>query len=506
MLFQSKEMKTKLSYIENLLAGYDDYFYAVFNNLHCYDRENMRTAAAYLSKKVKELNFRDLTAFLTNIEYYSYYLRDTTVFTDTGLNKIQMICPEYFPEILVIGSHSSSGYIRENCVKRLDNYPQYLYHIVYRLNDWVPQVRLAAEKAILSAADKASCKNLLCVCGLMHEMTVRGRYNTKTFAELTELISKRIGNTITENDLHNIQNINDEKLRQNIYRRLFFCNILSHKQAAWLLDNKHNFTPRDYCLRMWLYSIYITKYNISREELIRHTKSKLPVLRLAAVNKLLEDKELWDGAQELLCDKSCSVRSAVAQCLAETSDFDVRAFYISRLPCHTAVLGLGENGCADDEGLLLPLISQDNAKTASSAVSALCKLTGKKHMHLFYSLISDNRLSVSKAAYKAFSVCEGTVATQTAYEEIIKAENNSHQQNRLIKALCQQGAWNAMPQLIRLYPIGNSLIYQSIERIINNPRCYFTGSLRLAEDIISALNETNMPDELRKQIFFCVRR
>lgn len=480
--------------LELLMSGCTEQLYPVLNNLYLYTSGEVRSAAKACTEIIGKRNGRELVQYL-------YQFRN--VYYDRGIKeknykKYKALCGDDFPSVLAAGVCHCNGFIRMNSVKLMAEYPKYLPLMLYLYNDWVANVRLAAEEAFMSAAEKADIAIIALSYAELACLKRSERRNAESLAAAETLLKRRL---TTETDNSAIAKILVEFPQKDcarIFSALLTDKILSAESAEHILSLNKNF------FRYRAMLLYIRNYELSPDKLMGYTNSRTPAVRLLASQRLIELYGLWDGAERLLIDKSKAIRELMQFYFPKLRpETDIAAYCKSELPKPQAIMALGELHCTDEEETFRGYVNSDDAKIAAAGIYSLCMITDDKYSGLYYDMISDPRSETAKMAYKAFVSFNGSKEPSVICEDILRHKDNDVLCRRYAYLLCRpsQGIWEAMPQLITLYSFPNEAVRLKIQNAAEKRSCYFIGSPQCKNEIKEALSRSkDIPAELKETI------
>lgn len=482
------------STLELLLSGYTEQLYPVLNNLYCYTSGEVRSAAKACAKIIGDRNGRELVQYL-------YQFRNTYDYRnlkEKSYEKYKELCGDDFPSVLAAGICHCNGFVRMNSVRLMAEYPKYLPLMLYLYNDWVENVRLAAEEAFLSAMEKADITVIALSYAELVCLKRSERRNAESLAAAETLLKRRLTAEADNKAVDMIFAEFSQKDCARIFSALLTDKILSAESAEHILSLNKNF------FRYRAVLLYIRNYELSFDKLLEYTNSKTPAVRLLASQRFIELYGLWDGAEKLLTDKSRSVRELMQFYFPKLRpETDIVAYCKSELPKPQAIMALGELHCTDEEETLRGYVNSDDAKVAAAGIYSLCSITADKYSELYYDMICDPRSETAKAAYKAFVSCNGSKAPSVICDDILRHKDNDILCKRYAYLLCRpsQGIWEAMPQLIELYGFPNEAVRFKIQNTVQKRSCYFIGSSQCRDEIKEALSRSkDIPEELKEAI------
>lgn len=500
-IFNRSDKKSSLQThkcFENLYEGYDAYLYPALDEMYKYNEEEIRITARLCTKIIGGRNGRELAMLMYILRHGS-----SGKSREKNYGKYKALCGEDFPSLLVAGMCHYDGCVRMHSAALMAQYPKYLPLILYLYNDHVPNVRQVAENAFMTAVKNADIISTALTYTELPPLKRAERRDARSLADAEAALKSRLS-VINEKDVDDIFEKCTENQCTKIFSALISDRVISAKCAEYIFSrHKTFFNERTELL-------YIRAYDLSFDKLSEYAQSRRGIIKQAAVQKLIETYGLWDGAEELLIDKSRAVRWLMQYYFPKLRpEFDIEAYCMSQLPDPRAVMALGELYCKAAENTVYGYALSDNAKAAAAGIYALSKIASDKYDTLYYKMISDPRPSVSRAAYKAFVLCDGSAEPQTVYEDIFSHSDNECLCRRYSSILCRssQGIWNSMPQLIKLYSFPNDEVRDKARRAISRRSCYFTGSSRCRAEIREALlSSEDIPDALKNNIMFQTER
>lgn len=488
-------------YAEDLAYGHKAYLYPALFELYKYDSEEIKTVAKACTDIIGNQNGRELADFLYELRVDSAYMYRNI--KEKSYGRYKEICGDDFPSLLAAGMCHCDGYVRMNCTSQMGQYPKFLPLILCMYNDWVSNVRQAAENAFKQAVQNADIMTIAEASAEVPALRHCGRRENESLSEAAELMRKRLSKELDISSLRTMENF-PESRRQKIYSALISEYLISPECAEYIINNEKG------VIKDRTELLYIRKFDLSRERLTEYLKNKNPVIRHIAAQKLIDTYGLWEGAEEMLLDSTRAVRELIIYNLRKSKpDFDIFAYCRAHLSDPAAIMALGEAYCPEGEEIALEYINSENSKIAAAAVYTLCKVASDKYDKLYYEMMSDPRPKAAKAAYKAFVSCGGSVSPERIYEDILRTSENTCLCRRYAALLCRpsQGIWEAMPQLIKLYGFPDECIRNRVRRTILARSCYFIGSSHRRDEIKEILSHSeNIPETLKNDILFQIER
>jgi HEAT repeat protein len=373
-------------------------------------REVARAAADAVDKLLVTLLPHELaqldSIFRVRSPYLGRYRMEWHKLMPSDLSRLES-CASNSVALLGLASFHSSGYVREEAVRRLDRMSggAELPFLLIRQNDWVQNVREAALRAVTSRLSPSYAVSFAANLPLVTRLEQTERADHRQFVKaiggllkspecrdalLTTLDSpdrlvRRSGFKLavdaTGSDLSSIMEraLSDE----DTVIRLWAARKIASDFAGAVLDKFLALMRRD-------------RFMPVRREALRAFVSRLP-------------ERAPQELRRALLDTHASMREEARYQLRKTENIDVASFYRQALKSdenvglYAAVSGLGESGSASDDTLLIEYTQRESAKVRSAAIKALSRLNGGEHHSTFINALQDEMPGVSREARKALS-------------------------------------------------------------------------------------------------------
>lgn len=492
-----KELQYSHKDLKELIEGKNSHLYYAFCGMNTYNERETELFGKACTRIVGGFGGRELADRL------AFFRAGCYLFNNVSKNDIvrtKKICGGYYPNILAVGMCSSDGYIRMYSAELIADYPQHLPLMAYTFNDWVPNVRRAAENSFMTAVNNADTVSAALAYAELYDLQKAGRRSSNALADAENILRRRLTEEFKPDHADRLaQKYNSERA----FHALISDKVISRECA------KHIIELQNYPISLEL--MYIRNYDIPFEELIEYTNSRKNSLHSAAAQKLIDTYGLWDSAETLLADRVHSVRELMQYYFRKwRPEFDMEEYYKSKLPNPAAIMGLGEIHSTDTEDTALKYIDSENARTAAAAVYALCSYSADKYSEFFFKMLPDSRLKAAKAAFRALMITNAYIPQKTLYENILENRDNSRLCIRYASLLCRPslGIWEAMPYLIRLYSFPEEKVQALVRRAIEKRGQYFTGGDALRNEIRLSLSESEnfFSYSIQRDILFQIER
>lgn len=298
---------------------------------------------------------------------------------------------------------NGSGYVREAAVRALALREDGLEvpFLLLRAADWVPQVRIRAERALIERLVPARAAHVARWLHVHRLLTQRGLYRDRDLdTRISSFLRTEPG---LEAVLANVDSIVPDLRRESCH---FAAEVPAHSRAVLerALDSD------DLQLRTWAVRMLTARF--SREEirptLTRSCTDRIGEVRLAAL------RAAWSGdpwpelpsVEEGLFDRLESIRLlaryvAGQRGLLETAPIYrdmVRRGVDPRLPF--ALAGLAQVGAEEDRALIEPLLGHSSPRVRAAALDAIRRLCGENARELLLTSVASEPRT-SKIAVRA---------------------------------------------------------------------------------------------------------
>ena len=380
---------------------------------------------------------------------YSYYRLHSWRFLAPG--DVRRLAKSQFATSLIgLVSFHFSGYVREAAVQELASQRtgRELPFLLIRLNDWVAQVRAAAECAVRQRLSPEYAPHFLANISLVLRLRECGRLEKELVDDVFALLKRP---ECKEALLACMAS------EHRTIRRISFQLFIEANPATAANTIHYMMADPDAVLRLLAV----------RHILPSITPDELP----SVIEPMLKDRfmpvrreALWalaakrpDAAKEpirrALLDSHVSMRDTARHYLELADVADVRAFYTEALRSGaessvlSALCGLGENGKASDVCLLFDHLVSPRTKIRSAAVYALGRLDAAGNLNTLVGFLSDTKSSVSRQAMKALIPMAREIALEDLEKLVVSSANHHVKHNALLLVL-HTGKWRKLPALL----------------------------------------------------------
>ncbi len=300
--------------------------------------------------------------------------------------------PEFSLILFCIASVNSNGYIREEALNYLIktmNTVSFPF-IFYRLNDWVPEVRQIAERAIVHQLPDVS--DLLIKNYKLVDWLKKVKRN-----DLTSL-HKKILDSLFKDD--KIIPLVDSLKKYDSGQRLYILRHIianKHLTKSHLLDIVND---KYYLIRLMIIkNINLENHQAVFKKLLADKSTKV---RAYTINKIepTNIEEFFLEIQSLLSDQSQAIRAKSRLLIASHRATDFHEYYTKEIKNNIKVgniLGLAEVGTKKDIDLLTHILESSTGRKKAACLQSLSKLDYKQAQNLSFIHIYDRSISVKKS-------------------------------------------------------------------------------------------------------------
>jgi HEAT repeat protein len=431
-------------------AAIPDILFLLFSK----DDDVSTATVSAIDRLLHGLSPKDLTwfdqYFRQRTSGWSHYRSD---WNDLNPSKIKLISksPGFQLSFLALLSFHSSGYIREEALKRLDliDSGDEIPFILLRLNDWVDQVREQATKAIERRITKKYTPNLLSNIFLIAALARYSRYDHASFIEAVHGLIRNI-------ELK--KDVKEALLSDDIYIRRECYKIVLVSDGSYLIEIIEQGTnDSDVIVR----NCVIKSLNrVSDTTLLKKYLQKLendPFMpnRREILNLYMElvPEHSHGKLINVLFDPHPSMRYDARYYLSKTADIDFALIYREAIKNPIGknligiISGLGETGNPNDAELIVNFLQHQIAKIRKNSIKAIARLSAENHLESFFALIRDDSPRVSREAALALLQCKYQSIIQDLCDTLENSDKNHVAKNILFVA-SKLSKWESITYIV----------------------------------------------------------
>lgn len=298
--------------------------------------------------------------------------------------------------VIVFASFNPNGFLRERAVQIMGSLENTLSFIILRQNDWVAQVRLAAEKSF----------NARIMCLAPHELLDALPFAEKIkgskHSESTQVFFDYLTSLEHRKDL--LAGLHSPHIRT---RRLCIHALLDSANYDANLIRKHISYESDPFLRKVIFERLCTLGENVYELAQIFLRDKYPLNRILALQYLYThnplDQTVIYRAVDFLLDKNAMVRALAQKIVGDSkSEFNIATFYRGHLEDATvaAILGIGETGQPSDCMKIEIYLCNNQASVISAVITTLMRLNTEQYSEKVIDLLDHPSSSVVKTAQR----------------------------------------------------------------------------------------------------------
>lgn len=394
---------------------------------------------------------------------------------------------EAYRYVLILGSFHPNGYFREKCVHAMAGQEGMLFWLFPRMNDWVPQVRDAAGRTLERYLEDCGTEELMESLPAFERLKAGCRRAESSMLALERRMEEKISCVLKEMDPGEISGM-EPAVRSALYRTAAHGGLWSFEHMEACLAGE-----RLSCLKRLLAKAILSRPDCTpdrAEHYLRDASSQ--VRRLAVEYRYEHLKTGWPGLERMLLDKGRGVREYASYILERQGRFDIRGYYLGHVKDDRpeyAILGLAEYSRNGNVPALLECMLRPERSILKCTLLALGCQEDFGDGELLWRYLPDDRIELSKAAYLSIRKKGFRFGAGRIYRAYLEA-GDVHQRRYLLNLLLEEGSWERLPCLLRLYR--EEMPRQERVRILAGIRSrsmYAKVPEALRRDILSALEE-----------------
>jgi len=369
--------------------------------------------------------------------------------------------------LLKLASFHGYGFVRQRAVEALARQQDSaeLPYLLIRTNDWVVQVRQAAQQAIEDRLDPryapAFVENI--------ELVIRlARSERGDCRGLIKRVYGLIGSQQARPALRSGMTSQNRTVRRVSYDLAFSTGFIDIHELLALARRECDH----------LLHINVAKHAIEtldgselRETLTGLLRDQFVAVRQIALEALARRfPELARAPLEMaLLDSSISLRETARFQLRRTGGMDFAAFYREAIrtgaSLYGAILGLGETGTPDDAGQLLPFLQHETIRVRKAALRAVARLAGDRYAGQLFQAMSSDHPGLSRTACEVLLDRPYTLDPNELYA-LFSGHPCPHVRRNALLLFGKLGKWQSLPYLIRTQGVKDSQLSEMAHRML----------------------------------------
>ena len=443
--------------------------------------------------------------------------------------------------LAVFASFNPSGFIRERAVKLMQDYDGTLPYILLRQNDWVLQVRQAANAAFEHRLQRLSGGEILAALPFAEKLKLssrgsHGEYTRRFFEaltapeQLTDLMKGLESSNVrtrricvnalfgvdppkTKVAFERLTCDPDPFLRATLFRKLNDLGENLNEAVEAFLKDKYPMNRKlafQYLLAANTNNINTSSVKMNGANMNDINTDDIKINDTNMNNIVRND--IYDVAKTLLLDRSAIVREAAQNFIqTQAPGFDFRGFYFENLERDTAaaICGLGEKGQPDDAFVLLKYLDDVRIFVVKSTMVSLMRMDDEKYSHRITEMLNDARAGVVKTARNL--IMKTGLPDYEKVKEILTVTAYKHSKLKCLDILFAAPKWPGIIYMLEAVSDEDEDIKEKSLAAIDRWLFRFNRSFALPDDmqtekikiIIHELN-AKLPPNIQKELLFAL--
>lgn len=430
---------------------------------------------------ISELSPLDLAALDQRVResYSAYRYYNLQNWQSLRPSDVGRLAQSKFTTSLVgLASSHFSGYVREAAVAELASQRtgKELPFLLIRLNDWVSQVRNAAEQAVRARIVPAYAVHLLANISLVLRLRVCGRVEKKFVDDICDLLKRAECKDVL---------LAGTTSKDKAVRRISFQLAAEAEPSTRAAIIRAAMTDPDAVARSWAVRHFLP--DVSPDELPGVIEPMLkdrfmPVRRDALWYAATKRPDLAkQPLRAALLDYHVSMRETARQFLDVAEVKDAAEFYADALgngsdkQRFAAICGLGETGKAADVLLVVPFLNSPLTKIRRAAAYAIGRLDLEGQLERLVGILSDAKPSVSREALKVLQSKARYVAL-AELENLFASGTNFHVRRNTLTLILHTDKWKKVPALLKACADKDERIAEQAAKALRDWSSNYNGS------------------------------
>lgn len=364
--------------------------------------------------------------------------------------KLAHLTDSQYYATLKLGTFSSNGYYRQQCMKQLPDVDGSLPFLILRMNDWVEQIRESAYTLSQKRLEKCGLYELFQTFPMIekvkHSCRRDGALICTLEAQAGQLITQKI-QTQPNETLDQIPHY-EIWIKNAIYRFLNNNQVLNRDQMERLLTLE----PTGYGQMLLILGIF-KQYGYDRLQSEQYLRAKSAVVRYhTLVFRYEQEHSKWDGLDAMLLDPSRRVRDYAAYILKKHTDINIITFYrkeLERQASKITLYSIGEHGTKAELEVIKPYLADECESICKAALHAYGKLAQSDGKDVYWKFLFDKRQVLARQAYRCIRKYEISYGVQQLYEAYLQ-KRLDFPADYLLMLLLEEPFWKRLPYLLML--------------------------------------------------------
>ena len=408
--------------------------------------------------------------------------------------------------VIVFASFNPNGFIREQAMRLIKDYPCALPFAVLRQNDWVAQIRSAAAETADYRLAHLSDGELVKALPFADKLMRSGRANNgNTYIT-------RIYTALTANERELLFGLDAANIRT---RRICTNALLDSDNPRYDLAFGRLQYETDPFLRAHVFRRLVSTGQNMDAVVDKFLQDKYPRNRALAFQYVCctDKNKATQAAKELLLDKSTIVREEVHFYLKKNApDFDCRAYYKEHLiDCKApAIYGLGETGKAEDAAEIEDYLTSDVISVARAAITTVMRLNGEKYAMVITGFLADSHAGIVKTTHNL--LMKTSLPDYDRIMEIFRSTPYENTKQKCFSILLTAGKWQRLNYILEVLENSDSFMIEKAEYAINRwiwsyNRSYAVAGKDQIEKNIESIRRLGgkLSAKTQRELFFLLR-
>lgn len=466
---------------------------------------DIATANAELLHEIPVKKLLYLSEHFRNLsDYYCYWELVQNI--DLNRRHFAHLTERQYWATLKLGTFTSNGYYRQQCVKHLRGVEGSLPFLILRMNDWVVQIREKAFELIPQRMQECGLYELFSSLPMIEKVKNARRRKDAQICFVETLAENLIRQKIEFAPNKILDEIHDYEIqiRNAVYRFINGNHVLTRERMERLLACERT----GYGQMLLILGIF-RHYGYDSLWAEKYLHAKSAVVRYhTLIYRYEQEHHAWEGLQKMLLDPSIRIRDYAAYILEKCTDIDVAAFYLKDLENNlskTALLGIGEHGKETELEVIRPYLEDEREQICKAALEAYGKLAEANGEEIYWRFLFDTRPVIARQAYRCVQKYLIAYGAQRLYEAYMQ-NRFGFMSDYFLNLLLREPSWMRLPYLLTLYCEEELTEKQRllVTSGIHSRHMYAKISKEQAERICYILyqNKDSIPEDISKGILF----
>lgn len=344
---------------------------------------------------------------------------------------------EQFKLLMKISSLNRNGYVREKAVRKLGEMQteNVLPFIIFRLADWVPNVRNAAKQELKKFIKSKNHRELIDNLSLFHWLQKVERTDlSKTYDEVINFL-------VVDNKSETIKSFYETNDRERrILAKELSKTMYSEDEINILINDKH------FLIRILALDHFDRISDNQKKKLL---KDKSARVRYRTVYEHKGNTDFENLLEDFLSDKSGSIRHLARFYLKETG-IDFHSIYTNNLTNNRQVigsmLGLLDIQAKNCESHITPYLFNNKLRNVKTAFYVLSKLEPRSVIEFAKSNLFTEKIGLRNQIIEFFGNNHNQVVLGVARDTYSTADNDI--KTSILKLFSLVGGYSSLPDLL----------------------------------------------------------